>query len=430
MHHPLKLTIKKNKVRKDGTSLIYLQYCYSSTKRTLLGTGIAIPEGYWNHKNRFILSTLPPEFGSYEKLNAELREKLRRGERLVDYALVYGNTCSVQFLKKNFNGSGDNYTDQPTSSYKKLDVFYQIEKYIRDKEDMVQPGTLTTIRSMKKHLLCYQQHKKILVTFDSFDANFYSHFVRYLTYDVPLLRRNRVVKGLKVNTVGKTIKHLKSFLKDRMARRIISYMDLSFLKCMEEEVDAVYLSWAELSIVYHLDLTANPHLIKYRDMFVIGCLTGFRFSDFSDIQIDEFRDGMLYVIQKKTLSPVVVPLREDARKILIDKYQMRIPKVSMVNFNYYIKEVIRLAGIVAPVKICHRKGNKVLEETRPKYAWVSSHTARRSFCTNEYLAGTPTDLIMAISGHKTEKAFRTYIKADKVKKATMIKKIWDERPCL
>ena len=65
-----------------------------------------------------------------------------------------------------------------------------------------------------------------------------------------------------------------------------------------------------------------------------------------------------------------------------------------------------------------------------KYAWVSSHTARRSFCTNEYLSGTPCDLIMAISGHKTEKAFKNYIKADTTKKASMVKKLWDGQPGL
>jgi hypothetical protein len=123
-------------------------------------------------------------------------------------------------------------------------------------------------------------------------------------------------------------------------------------------------------------------------------------------------------------------MKEDVRKLLIEKYQMRIPKVSMVNFNYYIKEVAKLAGINEPVTMSHKRGDKIIEETRPKCAWVSSHTARRSFCTNEYLAGTPGDLIMTISGHKTEKAFKKYIKADKMKKALLIKKLWDEQPPL
>jgi integrase len=168
-------------------------------------------------------------------------------------------------------------------------------------------------------------------------------------------------------------------------------------------------------------------LILYRDLFVLGCLTGFRFSDYSNIKPEEIRGGMLYVNQTKTLSTVVVPLRIDAKRILIDKYNMQMPQISNPNFNYYIKEVVRLAGIDELIKITHKRGNKIIEETRPKYEWIMSHTCRRSFCTNEFLDGTPANLIMAISGHKTEKAFRKYIKADQVQKAHMIKKLWDSR---
>jgi len=136
---------------------------------------------------------------------------------------------------------------------------------------------------------------------------------------------------------------------------------------------------------------------------------------------------MLHVRQEKTTQPLVVPLRPDAKEILIDKYRMQMPRISLGNFNLFIKRVVKLAGIDQPVKIAHKRGNKLIEEVRPKYAWIASHTARRSFCTNEYLAGTPMDLIMAISGHKSETAFRKYIKVDQIKKAFMIKELWDQR---
>jgi hypothetical protein len=48
-----------------------------------------------------------------------------------------------------------------------------------------------------------------------------------------------------------------------------------------------------------LDLTKKQYLEKYRDLLVLGCLTGFRFSDYSDIKPDEVRNGMLYVAQQK-----------------------------------------------------------------------------------------------------------------------------------
>ncbi len=95
-----------------------------------------------------------------------------------------------------------------------------------------------------------------------------------------------------------------------------------------------------------------------------------------------------------------------------------------------IKEVVRLAGINELIKITHKRGNKTIEEVKPKVDSIMSHTCRRLFCTNEFLDGTPIQLIMGISGHKTEKAFRRYIKADQVQKAHMIKKLWDNKPGL
>jgi hypothetical protein len=320
--------------------------------------------------------------------------------------------------------------EQMGGTQKNLDVYWNIDDYIESKKSTVKHCTINVINMMKSHLKSFELFRKEAITFDSFDANFYEDFVKFLTYDIVQARRKDAIKGLKINSVGKTIKHLKSFLRDRMRKKLIPFMDLGAFKGMEEVVDSVYLNWQELSKIYHLDLSENSHLEKYRDLFVLGCLTGFRFSDYSDIKPEELRGGMLYVNQTKTLSSVVVPLREDAKKILVDKYNMKMPQVSNPNFNCYIKEVARLAGLDEMIKITHKRGNKIIEETRPKYLWVMSHTCRRSFCTNEFLDGTPTNLIMAISGHKTEKAFRKYIKADQVQKANMIKKLWDSRPGL
>lgn len=90
-------------------------------------------------------------------------------------------------------------------------------------------------------------------------------------------------------------------------------------------------------------------------------------------------------------------------------FKRNIPAISNRDFNYYIKEVGRVAGITQPVKHSFDKGSKNHIETKPKYEWITSHTCRRSFCTNEFLAGTPVELIMKISGHKSLKDFYKYI---------------------
>src|SRR5205823_11363170 len=119
--------------------------------------------------------------------------------------------------------------------------------------------------------------------------------------------------------------------------------------------------------------------------------------------------------------------REEACHIFINEFNGKIPIVSNPDFNYYIKEVGRLAGITQLITFSYKKGNKDVVETKPKYAWITSHTGRRSFCTNEFLAGTPPKLIMKISGHKKEKDFYRYIRISAEEAAFQIEKIWKER---
>lgn len=52
-----------------------------------------------------------------------------------------------------------------------------------------------------------------------------------------------------------------------------------------------------------------------------------------------------------------------------------------------------------------------------KWQVISSHTARRSFATNAYLAGIPVFRIMLITGHKTEESFFRYIRIGKAENA-------------
>lgn len=429
MRRPIKLVIKKGRIRTDGNCLIYLQYCHTSSKRALVGTNVAIPPIYWNRRSERISESLPAQYGNVEELETFLSDKLRKAEDMVNHAIKCKKGCPMKFLKANFPLSDNWKIEQMPENKNSLDIYYNIDQYVKERESEVKECTLNVIRMMKAHLKKFEEYRGKAITFDSFDFDFYVEFIKYLTYEYPHLRKKEVIKGLKINSLGKSIKWLKSFLKNRMAKKIIPFIDLSSYKVVEEDVDAIYLSWKEISIIYRMDLSHSSMLEIVRDEFVLGCLTGFRFSDYSTIKPDEIRDGMLFITQSKTSDRVVVPLRPETKAIL-DKYNMEMPYVSNSEFNYYIKEVARQAGLCDLIKFSHKKGNGMTEETRPKYAWVMSHTCRRSFCTNEFLDGTPVTLIMAISGHKTEKAFRKYIKADNLQKAQMIKTIWDGRPGL
>jgi integrase len=79
------------------------------------------------------------------------------------------------------------------------------------------------------------------------------------------------------------------------------------------------------------------------------------------------------------------------------------------------------------VQFSYRKGNQTVIEVKPKYEWLSSHTARRSFCTNEFMAGTPVELIMKLSGHKVLAHFYKYIRISPEEAGRKVQAIWAER---
>ncbi|WP_437371677.1 tyrosine-type recombinase/integrase [Maribacter litoralis] len=78
--------------------------------------------------------------------------------------------------------------------------------------------------------------------------------------------------------------------------------------------------------------------------------------------------------------------------------------------NTYLKEVASLSKLKDKVETTITKGGVVKKESIEKYKLVTTHTARRSFATNLFLADVPTISIMKITGHKTEKSFLSYIR--------------------
>ena len=124
-------------------------------------------------------------------------------------------------------------------------------------------------------------------------------------------------------------------------------------KKIEEEVDTIYLTNDEIRTLYDLDLTKDIRLDRIRDLFVIGCYTGLRFSDYSQLRplnVISNEDGYaLKVTTQKTAARVVIPLNPTVLTIL-EKYDGVPPRVmSNQKFNQYLKELGQLAGLTTPV---------------------------------------------------------------------------------
>ena len=217
---------------------------------------------------------------------------------------------------------------------------------------------------------------------------------------------------------------------DKMASCLSEYVDkvnsekIPFLDALLELTKLEIANKAERSSQFNIriahfpyyrtfedfDFSGNPHLDKIRDWFLLLCWTGCRYSDLDKLSKEYIRNDLFQFRQQKTNNIVAIPLHPTVKKIL-KKYNGEIPApISNQKFNAGLKEAMRIIGIDETIKIKHTIGGVLEEEDYKKYELISSHTGRRSFASNAYLAGIPSITIMKITGHKTESAFLKYIK--------------------
>lgn len=282
------------------------------------------------------------------------------------------------------------------------------------------PNTIKIYKNVFNRLKEYQKTKKKPIEFKNIDLEFHADYTSYLSKD----------RLLSANTIGRDIKTIKTIVNEAYERglKVNPHIKSKKFVVITEEADNIYLNESELKEIEQLDLSNNLRLDSVRDLFLIGALTGLRFSDWSQITADKINDGFLEINQNKTGDSVVIPLHPVVKKI-INKYNGTLPKrITNQKFNDYLKEIsIMIPSLHKPFQYSRTQGGVKVFFTDEKWRKVSTHTARRSFATNEFLAGTPTFIIMAITGHRTEKSFYKYIKLNPRDKAKIYKNIMAER---
>ncbi len=95
---------------------------------------------------------------------------------------------------------------------------------------------------------------------------------------------------------------LKSFLNEAPEKGVKikqAYRSRSF-KVVSEVADAVYSSEDELIQLLALDLNQNKRLERVRDLFIVGCYTGLRFSDLTNLRPEHIKGGLIRIEQQKT----------------------------------------------------------------------------------------------------------------------------------
>ena len=240
---------------------------------------------------------------------------------------------------------------------------------------------------------------------------FWHNFIPYL-----------IEKGLALSSVRKVCSQLRTALDwgARYGARIAPTFDLIDIPSYRKE--QIALTPDEVSHIYHFDLSTikrrKQHLKKLeevRDMFVLSCNLGQRFSDMIRINKTCFDRHIFTIVQQKT----GVSARVDIDKMSIDrnttyaileKYNYNSPLTTDIScYNKYLKELLQYIGFKELIKSEVKVNGRIEVSYEPKWKLVGSHTARRTFATNNVLRGFKIAEIRRATGHKSESAFERYI---------------------
>jgi site-specific recombinase XerD len=318
--------------------------------------------------------------------------------------------------------------DKVQSNNKEILIGF-IDHFIKDcefgvrlspKRQKLKPSSIGSYKTTKGYLLKFQEHTKKVLTLKDFSQSDIDKFSDFLIID----------EEFAMNTHAKAMMDLLQIIKYAVKLKKIPAVKMVELEfdTRREETDSIYLTESEILKLLEIKDFDDPIHEEVRDVFVVGCFTAMRFSDYSTIDPSAIRNNRLEFVQKKTGGKVTIPIHPVVNSLL-KKYDNALPKVPKNNeFNRIIKLVgEKLPCLHVPFTKQVTYGRELKELVDMKYNYLQTHTARRSFCSNEYLKGTDPLIIMSISGHKSHKSFMRYIKVSSDQYADKLDDIWNER---
>lgn len=398
-------------MNKNGTTIIFVQYVHKG-KTTLFSTGESIKPFLWD----FGSNQAKRSYKGYIKLNMVLQSFKEKIDNIVRDLRIQNiepvTSLVINKLNELRNGKSGNKS--------KFTFFEFLDHYIDNSKVRLRPTTIAGYKTLRSHLRNFESCKNRKINWETFNLSFYNDFEYYFV--------GKLMNGL--NAWGTQIKRLKIVLNSATEQGYNSCLDYKHrkFKVYSKTADSVYLNEEELESIYKLDFSTvrYRHLDITRDLFIIGCYTGLRFEDFSQIKPAHIHDGFITHKNHKTNQNVMLPIHPYVKEIFL-KYERILPKISNQNFNCNIKTVCRHAGINNSTIRTRDNGGKRKDEIKPKYSRISAHTARRSFITILFLKNFPIAYLMVLSGHKTMSEFMKYVKVDQITSANKLKEFWNKQ---
>lgn len=398
----------KNATSNTKTAIM-TTFCFKG-QRIRLSSGMSITPKYWNNKTKTAREILEFNDGTYinERLN-KISSKINSiyNQHLLDSTLP-DNESLKQEIKESINHEDTIAISKSFWNY--FEEFIEYKKtHLSDVKDYD--------NSLRKHIVNTEKiiGKKCTINGLRDQQNgFIDSFNHYLHH---IAKGASGAKGMSLNTIGKQHKNIKVFLNWCFDKEICDRFSLKHIVTEQEEIESIYLTKEEIElIIKYKPKTDFERIVK--DLFLIGCETGLRFSDFTALNSDHIINNQIHFKPKKTKgnlnNKVIIPMSQLVKSI-VQYNNNDFPiygKNTLVDFNSVIRDMAKELKINQKIQN-HRKVNgKYTRTSHYKYELLSSHTCRRTFCTQKFLDGMPVEAIMKFSGHKTSRAFMRYLRLD------------------
>lgn len=402
----------KNEGEPETLVILYFRYHNQLLKYS---TGIKVSLKHWDKENmRFRRSASSPT-----ERNDYLQELKR------DFEKVY---LRLKTEKKEINNDtireGVEKIYQNSKGNPKPKTFFNyLEEYITSRKGLRSERTIYKFTTLSNLLKDFEKKLPHKITFARIDNNFYEKFILYLQQDItevkPIAHLN--------NTAGKYVSSLKTFLTWASDQGLTSSTNFQKFKVFHEEADIIYLTWEELLHLYNFDLSNSPNLHNTKEAFCFGCFTGLRYSDIARLSKENIKGDSLLLNTQKTRDRLTIPLNHYAKDIL-KRNGYKITVTTNQDTNRNLKEVCEKAGLKDPVMIVKYRGTEEVRIAEPKYNLITTHTARRTFVTLSLEKGMRAETLMQITGHKSFKTLKKYIKITDTVKTLEMGKAWKQEP--
>ncbi|MEZ4854814.1 tyrosine-type recombinase/integrase [Flavobacterium sp.] len=358
----------------------------------------------------------------------ELNKKLDDLERFIydSYNFDYNNKAfiSKDWLKVKVESFFGRVSDDEL--YKAYFIDW-VERFVATAHKRLNNGKPITANTIKNYtstltkLKDFEESQNTKYRFEDIDLNFHRDFIFFC----------REKYGLNNNSIGSLINRIKTFCRNiefdgYQINPKYKHQEFSIPK---NETFDIYLNENEIKQIFEYDFSCSEKLDNTRDLFVIGLVTGLRVSDFLKITKDNILGNVINITTTKTNQNLTIPIHPFFSETLKKRNGDFPRKISDQKFNKYIKEVTKEVGLKEKVF-----GSKRDEESKTKaegyfekWELVTSHTCRRSFATNLYLAGIDVAIIRKATGHTSEKTFINYVKASNDEHIKKISDYWKNK---